>query len=210
MDRRYNLYGAPSRGTVATTGVGVFAGLEDVTRLVVEAYRAAVPTNTSGNEAPERVVIDDDASIAGAIQELTHRKKSSIPAAKRKTAINMTAPPSNNPDGFSLSVLWADDERASVLQIEHLIAAGDTVGAVLACDVALMRVLASTAGLAGPADAPRDPSLVWLLLGLDGARWLSFRSLVRAARDGAEITQREAVACLLLAAEARRARDRIV
>ncbi len=43
LDRRLNLFGAPSRPTIATTGHGVFDVLESVTRLVVEAYRAELP-----------------------------------------------------------------------------------------------------------------------------------------------------------------------
>jgi signal recognition particle receptor subunit beta len=40
LDRRLNLFGAPSAPTIATTGEGVFETLERVTRLAVEAYRA--------------------------------------------------------------------------------------------------------------------------------------------------------------------------
>src|ERR1044072_5525430 len=38
LDRRFNAYGAPSLGTVATRGEGVFEGLERITRLVLQAY----------------------------------------------------------------------------------------------------------------------------------------------------------------------------
>ncbi len=49
-----------------------------------------------------------------------------------------------------------------------MIGARDAVNAILACDVLVTRVLASAAGLVGTLDAPRDPALVSLLLGLDG------------------------------------------
>src|SRR3974390_1832872 len=42
LDRRLNLFGAPSLPTIATTGEGVFETLERVTRLVVEGYRAGL------------------------------------------------------------------------------------------------------------------------------------------------------------------------
>src|SRR5580704_13339022 len=45
LDRRLNLFGAPSMATVATTGEGVFGVIERVTRLVVEAYRAELPAS---------------------------------------------------------------------------------------------------------------------------------------------------------------------
>ncbi|MGD0525243.1 MAG: GTPase domain-containing protein, partial [Polyangiaceae bacterium] len=43
LDRRLNLFGAPSVGTIATRGDGVFDVLERITRLVIEAYRAELP-----------------------------------------------------------------------------------------------------------------------------------------------------------------------
>src|SRR3984885_13169639 len=46
LDRRLNLFGAPSVPTVATTGEGVFETLDRVTRAVIEAYRADLPTAT--------------------------------------------------------------------------------------------------------------------------------------------------------------------
>jgi hypothetical protein len=58
-------------------------------------------------------------------------------------------------------------------------------------------------------DAPRDPGLVAMLLGLDGRRYLEFRSIVRAARARQEIDLRDAYECYLFTLEARRARDRI-
>jgi len=110
---------------------------------------------------------------------------------------------------FSLAELWPEEEREAVRNVEQLLAARDTVGAVLASDVLMMRVLAGAAALAGPAQAPRDPGVVWMLLGMNGGRWLRFRTLVRTARDGAEIAPADALTCLLAACEARIARQRI-
>src|ERR1700722_3918019 len=47
LDRRLNLFGAPSIPTVATRGDGVFDMLERITRLVIEAYRAELPSASS-------------------------------------------------------------------------------------------------------------------------------------------------------------------
>jgi hypothetical protein len=106
-----------------------------------------------------------------------------------------------------MSEMWPEVERESVRQTETLIGARDAHGAVLACDVLLTRVLASAAGLTGAADAPRDPALVSLLLGLDGKRYLAFRSAVRAARQKEEVSLREALDCFAFVLEARGARD---
>ena len=108
---------------------------------------------------------------------------------------------------FSLSELWPESERESVRQAEAMMAARDAVNAILACDVLVTRVLASAAGLVGTLDAPRDPAVVALLLGLDGTRYLHFRTSVRAARHREPVTMRDAFEGLTLALEARRARE---
>jgi signal recognition particle receptor subunit beta len=108
---------------------------------------------------------------------------------------------------FSLAELWPENERESVRQAEAMMAARDAVNAILACDVLVTRVLASAAGLVGTLDAPRDPAVVALLLGLDGTRYLHFRTSVRAARHREPVTMRDAFDGLTFALEARRARE---
>jgi signal recognition particle receptor subunit beta len=108
---------------------------------------------------------------------------------------------------FSMAELWPEAERDAVRQTETLIGARDAHGAVLACDLLLTRLLASAAALAGALDAPRDPGLVALLLGLDGRRYLAFRAAVRAARQKEEVSPRAALECFTFVLEARGARD---
>jgi len=108
---------------------------------------------------------------------------------------------------FSLADLWPENERESVRQAEAMMAARDAVNAILACDVLVTRVLASAAGLVGTLDAPRDPAVVALLLGLDGTRYLHFRTTVRAARHREPVTMKDAFEGLTFALEARRARE---
>jgi signal recognition particle receptor subunit beta len=110
---------------------------------------------------------------------------------------------------FSLSPMWPEQDREGVRQVEALLAAQDAVNAIVACDVLLTRVFASAAGLTGTLDAPRDPAVVALLLGLEGARYLHFRSKVRAARHREHVTIGDAFECFTLALEARRARERL-
>jgi len=93
-----------------------------------------------------------------------------------------------------------------VRRAENYLAAGDWQNAVLSCDLLVARVLASGASLAGTLEAPRDPALVALLLGLPGPRYLAFRSTVRAARRKEPITPEAAFSAFLFAIEARRAR----
>jgi mutual gliding-motility protein MglA len=109
--------------------------------------------------------------------------------------------------GISFVELWSDSEREAALDVERALVAEDAGAAAMALDVLLTRVLASAAGLAGNADAPRDPAVVPLLLGLDGRRYLAFRSLVRGARMGEAVHMRDALDAYVFALEARRARE---
>ncbi len=263
LERRFNKLGAPSLGTVATKGEGVFEGLERITRLVLKSYESdpnvrieasAVPEDgiaqalrdleeQSTVEAPTKisaVVSESGATISargesprpatadlegsGAWTRFTFpdpagpaaATASAAPAAPASTSASR--PPSSKsgekPEspragttGFSMAEVWPESDRESVRQAEAMIVARDAVNAILACDVLVTRVLASAAGLVGTLDAPRDPAVVALLLGLDGARYLHFRTAVRAARHRETVTMKDAFEVFTFALEARRARE---
>jgi signal recognition particle receptor subunit beta len=269
LDRKFNPEGAPSLGTVATRGAGVFEGLERITRIVMRAYEAELPKNDA-SPGPARAD-SDDVGITDAIRGLTEspylrstpfagtravrfegggpssleaipspipRRQPSSPdlapflaasaaspehagqtevdsgAVEEKVAppvpvVATVAVERERTPGFSFAGLWTENEREAARDVEEAIAARDAVRAVLACDVLVTRVLASAAGLAGNVDAPRDPGVVALLLGLEGRRYLAFRAIVRAARDGDGVMTRDALDVYAFAIEARRARDAI-
>lgn len=265
LDRRYNQYGAPSLGTVATRGEGVFEGLERITRLVLKAYENDPKVKIEATASTTRLSED---GVARALRQMeTHgeaptkvsqpvpdfaglRAKASIEAAgaaagaSPSPTVDLTStqvsegqdespdggstrsgahtkatvpdsPPAVAPEaslmqapgGFSLADLWPETDRESVRQAEQMIAARDAVNAILACDMLVTRILASAASLFGTLDAPRDPAVVSLMLGLDGPRYLNFRTMVRAARHRESVTLRDAVECYAFSIEARRARD---
>ncbi len=277
LDRRYNRHGAPSLGTVATRGEGVFEGLERITTLVVRAYEAELPKSERTLDVGAGGV--DEAGIADAIRGLAEAtaarprttpsggtpapsskpsKPTSSPAAKPSpaptpqpspkprlfaaeapTSTEDLPPPTPPPatrvptgeegrtDGplsgksakttpapsagaFSFASLWPESDREAVRDVEAALAVGEASKALLACDALVTRILASTGGIAGSADAPRDPAVVVLLLGLDGARYLGFRASVRAARQGETLGLREALDGYAFALEARRAREAIL
>jgi signal recognition particle receptor subunit beta len=250
LDRRFNVHGAPSLGTCATRGDGVFEGLERITRLVLRHYESELPK--SEQPAVAFGVGGAEVSIAEAIRGLAEAPlvskvtpfqgmpavRPEPPPAAPAARANGTAPlpppmeetaavvveprapvvepqahgsptvaPPPGTSHFSFSELWPESERDGVRQAETLLGARDAHGAVLACDLLLTRLLASAAGLAGAADAPRDPGLVSLLLGLDGKRYLAFRAAVRAARQKEEIAVRDALECFAFVLDARGARD---
>ncbi|MBN9165060.1 MAG: hypothetical protein BGO98_38625 [Myxococcales bacterium 68-20] len=304
LDRRFNRHGAPSLGTVATKGEGVFEGLERIARLVLKAYekdpkvrieatsemakdgsepriseegiaQALRQMETAGVEPPTKISqtvpetsviaaghpgarpdaqpsekpksdrVDDGGtksdkpapnkpirsdkpisvrtSEAKLVQDsgawtrftLGDSPGPSVEPAQAAHGPSVEAPPPvvlpvQSGDGapiFSLADLWPESERDRVRQAEAMLAARDAVNAILACDVLVTRVLASAAGLVGTLDAPRDPALVSLLLGLDGGRYLHFRTVVRAARHRESVTMKDAYECFTFSIEARRARE---
>jgi signal recognition particle receptor subunit beta len=283
LDARFNKHGAPSIGSVATRGDGVFEGLERITRLVMRAYEADQPKSDRGAAEPPleagvgeaiRQMSEDAAPLSRATPtkglEIGPEAMRSIPAPPPSdqnppngaaqalaapvmpsasaatfaevglpvttvtnavpegmspppavTHSSMPAPSSHgSTPGASIAVpagpwstvlsfaeLWPERERETVRLAETGLAGGDLAGAVLACDQLVARCFASAAAMAGASDAPRDPALVALLLGLEGARYLAFRAVVRAARQSAEISTREALECFAFAIEARRRVD---
>jgi mutual gliding-motility protein MglA len=82
LDRRLNLFGAPSVPTVATTGEGVFELLERITRLVVEAYRAELPMIGAKPEGMPLFLDADEVGLTDAIKELADSR----PARSSSTA----------------------------------------------------------------------------------------------------------------------------
>ena len=341
LDRTLNRQGAPSLGTVATTGDGVFVGLERIARLVFQAYEAELPKSDSSpaeKAAPERAAVEET-TIADALRGLAeaparHRPVGEAPPSKaspsssrgaavaapvsslesipnpipRRPTGNFDSPsltpsppgstkvsppssravrsptppavssspspepragfpssdtmvavralppstrgggspvppavahvtvadpavtvegpassvahelgareartspppplPSRHNAPLSFAPLWHDSERDAARQAEAALAGGDAAGALLVCDVLVTRLLASAAGLTGNAEAPRDPGVVVLLLGLDGRRYLAFRVAVRAARAHDTVMAGDALEAYLFALEVRRA-----
>ncbi len=84
LDRRLNLFGAPSMPTIATTGEGVFEIIERVTRNVVEAYRADLPTASKVEGVP--LYLDaDEIGLTDAIRGLADAKPGRPPSNPRRS-----------------------------------------------------------------------------------------------------------------------------
>jgi signal recognition particle receptor subunit beta len=243
LDKKFNLLNAPSLGTVATHGDGVFQGLERITRLVMRSYEQDAPrsdagapsgsgeagiaeairglTSVSGSKVtpplgtPSVSQVQVDAAMAGANGD--GEVASSAFAARPSMPMSVSPPTAVSPSPvdvivaprFSFAEMWPEDQHETARHAESMIASRDPVNAVLACDLLVTRVFASAAALAGTIDAPRDPALVAMLLGMSGARYLAFRASVRAARQHEVVSQTEALEAYAFAIEARRARDNI-
>jgi signal recognition particle receptor subunit beta len=125
---------------------------------------------------------------------------------------SVSAPPEalHPPSGVSFEILWPVPERSTVRELEASFAQGDFERAITLADQLVARALASAAALlGGNLDAPRDPSTVALLLGIEGRRYLEFRALVRDVRSGRGVNESEALGAYAAAIEVRLARARI-
>ncbi|MGK4006104.1 GTPase domain-containing protein [Sorangium sp. So ce1036] len=105
--------------------------------------------------------------------------------------------------GLSFVALWPTAEREAVAEIEAAIAAERYAVALERCDALVTGILAKAADLAGATGASRDPLTVPALLGLDGRRYLGFRAVVRRAREGGEVTERDTLRAFAFAIDAR-------
>jgi hypothetical protein len=103
----------------------------------------------------------------------------------------------------SFAPLWSAVDRDLCAEVEDAIGSGQYAHAVLRCDALVSRLLAHAADLLGSAEGARDPAVIPLLLGLDGRRYLGFRSMVLKARSGGEISAREALGAFAFAISAR-------
>ena len=123
---------------------------------------------------------------------------------------HLTTPaPAGIVHAFSLAELWPASDRDTVRRAELALASRDPAAAVTACDDLLSRILAAGSLLLGGQNAPtRDPAVVVLLLGLDGPRYLAFRSATRAIRAKREPLMVDALECYTFVVEARQALDR--
>lgn len=111
--------------------------------------------------------------------------------------------------GVSFAELWPEGERDTVHDVEEAITRGRYWRAIELCEALVSRVLTSSASLFGTDEAPRDPAIVPMFLGLDGRRYLAFRTIVRDARGDGLITAREALTAYAFAVDARLAQSSI-
>jgi mutual gliding-motility protein MglA len=262
LERLNNRHGAPSFGSVAMSGEGVYEALEAVTRAVLEHFEERMP-NERGGAMPEL-----DVPEGGLAEALRGAKPdagpSLLPGAQRPATMELRLtqlpeqdlgeaaarvavgdgglslepaalmpsapppPPSEPPPrprqptpapaaapapvaplqtrGTSFDLLWPPNERTLVRELEAALAAGDYSRSLAGCEALVARSLAGAAVALGTSDAPRDPATVALVLGIDGRRYLEFRSLAREARAGRGISAPEALGAYALTIEIRIAR----
>jgi hypothetical protein len=107
--------------------------------------------------------------------------------------------------GLSFATLWSDSDRVLVQNVEAAIGSGRCVEAIEMLDTLVTGMLTSAAMLSGSTDPARDAMNMPLMLGIDGRRYLAFRSIVRASRTGTKPSTHDALAAYAFAIEARMA-----
>lgn len=224
LDDAMNGHDAPSIGTVATRGDGIFDVLDAISAGVLSAFEETLPEAKS---SPSPSFGAAEGGLARALRDASpgeeigadRREPSSgalrmrVVAAEREALRDETreAPPDRAPisapapAGISFAELWPAAEQARVRAVEAAIVRGDFKAAIELCDDLVRGSLAAAAAFLDPPDA--DPLLVPSLLGLDGRRLLSLRRMTREVRAGSHATSREALAAFAFAIEARLARS---
>jgi signal recognition particle receptor subunit beta len=250
LERQLNRHLAPSFGSVAMSGEGVYEALEAVTRSVLEhfeqrmpgepgtapaldvpegglaeALRGAGPAEPGFADGPSRrdsmelrlsQLPDHDPGEAAARvivgeslppppeQPPVRVPSEQVARAAAEPALQPAAPARHAAASFEM--LWPPNERALVRDLEAALGEGDHSRALAGCEALIARSLAGAASALGTNDAPRDPATVAVVLGLDGRRYLEFRSLAREARAGRGVSATEALIAYALAIEIRIAR----
>ncbi|MFT3921744.1 MAG: ADP-ribosylation factor-like protein [Myxococcales bacterium] len=95
--------------------------------------------------------------------------------------------------GLTWSLLFARHQGPQVAQLESDLEIGDFRSAIMRCDALAAEILADAAELHGLEQEERKPLLVALSLGLPAERWRSLRAVVQRARQGAELSELEAL-----------------
>lgn len=224
LERSLNLFGRPAVETVATSGEGVMKTLDTLVRLTLEDLEARGTFGEEGrtSAAPEfeeeglsiesqigaaseaiwraSVAKSVDADMAAEFEDEGPPSESSVRPPHRPT-LETFPPTTDQRGGGSWAPLFESAHGDLVRSIEGAMAEGSLADAIARTEELVGDLLVRVAeALGGPTD---QPVLVLPLLGIDGARWLTYRRVVRRARSGGPLDQRDALEALAMAIEVR-------
>jgi signal recognition particle receptor subunit beta len=130
------------------------------------------------------------------------------PPSWNAVPLPLAAPDAQTPasPGVGFELLWPPAEQLAVRELEVALCSSDHARAVALSEQLIARSLAGAAAALGTSDAPRDPLTIALSLGIEGRRYIEFRSLSREARGGRRVSHVEALAAYALAIQVRLAR----
>jgi signal recognition particle receptor subunit beta len=180
---------------------------------VAERRELSPPRRAGGAELRLSQMPDTDAGEVAARAVTSERLPTPVPEAPADPPLRHVSEhvrePQARPPGAGFELLWPPAERSLVAELEAALHAGDPALALRASEALVARSLAGAAAALGTNDAPRDPATMALVLGIDGRRYLAFRSLAREARQGRAVSPTEALSAYALAIQIRIARSGI-
>ena len=214
MERSLNVYGRPAIETVATTGDGIMATLDALVRLTLEDLEARGTFGEEGRVSAPPEFAEKGRSLEsqiGAASEAIWRasvaKSVDMAAEFEDDMPPEPVPPRPRPEprvsggAPSWAPLFDRADGELVRAIEAAMAEGSLADAIARADRLVEELLVRVAeALGAPAD---QPVLALPLLGIEGARWLTFRRVVRRAHSGGPLDQRDALEALAMAIELR-------
>ncbi len=180
-----------------------------VVHVAITPVTPVTPVTTDAVPAASPLVPARSANTEANVQSPLTSKDSPETNLRAASPLPVEKTDARKSPGLSFADLWPEADRALVHEVETAIAAGRCSEAIDLADTLVGRVLTSTATLFGSTDATRDAASMPLLLGIDGRRFLAFRSIVRASRSGAKASPQDALAAYAFAIEARMAKGSI-
>lgn len=231
LERDLNQHQAPSVSTVATRGTGLFEGLARIIRVTLDGIQRTLPADSGPIDLPSEISEETlplalrgeqplpstrgVAIVSQNVLETPEPRWSDAPPPPPPsneiplTVLGPAQPPRPARQGLSFAPLWSESEQEKPREVEGYIASGDFLRALETMDALLARIFAGASALLRTSEAPREPTVLPLLLGVDGARYLAFRSLLRDARAGVLPEERSVLAAYAFVVEVRLARDRL-
>ncbi|MBO6939007.1 MAG: gliding motility protein [Deltaproteobacteria bacterium] len=230
LERSLNVYGRPAIETIATSGEGVMEALDTLVRLTLEDLeargtfgeegRVSAPPEfeSEGRSLESQIGAASEAiwraSVAKSVDaDMASEFESEAPttpstpvvppseAPRRARTTIETFPPTELVGGApSWAPLFDTDDQALVRSIERAMADGSLAEAITRTEQLVDGLLSRVSTALG---AATDPVLSLPLLGVGGARWLTYRRVVRRARSGGPLDQRDALEALAMAIELR-------
>ena len=104
--------------------------------------------------------------------------------------------------------MFPSEQTKEIVQLEQDLVRGDFRSATLRCEALFSENLAEAADDLGLEPPERQPAIVALCLGLSAERLRELRESVRAARSGAEISERQGLSAYAVLIELARLRGR--
>ncbi len=235
LNAMLNPRGVPAIAASARTGLGVYETLEAVSDRTLAAFESRMPDSTTPGVRGELSRIEG--GLAGALRSAAVDAPPSLIARIRPPAAEWqglgahvaleeqdieafvaataqadgTLRASARPPavGLSFAELWAESEQDTVRELEAALVARRTRRAVELAEALVARIIASTLARMGEPDELATRPLALFALRLSGPNYYAFRTILRDARAGVDVSPLDALTAYGFAIEARLAKTQL-